>query len=151
MNSTEAGRSLMDSSSSVIPSTPEGDFSVESWRELRDTLLVAEPTFRGIAARLKLRLLSSARWPELRLQRHVGLTTAELRLALDPGSTGNPYSEPKWVINLVRYPRFAWIPVGVSSAETIKVLSMDELRSEELLMRQVQGVIGRLAPKGARG
>lgn len=141
----------MNSSISVIPSAPEGDFSVEAWRELRDTLRVAEPAFRGIATRLKLRLLSSARWPELRLQRHAGLTTTELRLALSPGPTGSLQNECEWVINLVRYPRFAWLPVGGSSVETIKVLSTDELRSEELLLRYVQGVISRLASNGAQG
>lgn len=138
----------MNSSISVIPRTSDGDFSVEAWRELRDTLLVAEPMFRDIAARLKLRLLSSARWPELRLQRRAGLTTTELRLALNPCPAGKLQNEAQWVINLVRYPRFAWLPVGGSSVETIKLLSTNELRSGELLLSHVQGVIGRLASSG---
>ncbi len=138
----------MNSSISVIPSTPEGDFSVEVWRELRGTLLVAEPMFRDIAARLKLKLLSSARWPELRLQRREGLTTTELRLALNPDPTGNLQSECEWVINLVRYPRFAWLPVGGSSVETIQVLSTKELRAGELLLRHIQGAVSRLASSG---
>jgi hypothetical protein len=148
MSFTEAGGSLMNNSISVIPGTPEGDFSVEAWRELRDTLLVAEPAFRDIAARRKFRLLSSARWPELRLQRHAGLTTTELRLALNPGATGDQQSQSQWVINLVQYPRFAWLPVGGSSVKTIEVLSAAELRSVELLSRHVESAISRMSSFG---
>lgn len=137
----------MNDSDTVIPSVPEGDFSLDDWRELRDVLKVAEPVFRNVATESKLRLLSSARWPELRLQRRVGWTTAELRLSLHPDPLGVPLIESRWVVNLVRYPRFAWFPVGGSSVETIKVLSARDLRSVDL-RRDIHGLINRLAPGG---
>lgn len=144
MSSTGAGGFRMNSDT-VIPSVPEGDFSVDEWRRFRDALRVAEPIFRKVATELDLRLLSSARWPELRLQRHDTWTTGELRLALHPGSTVESQGESQWVINFVRYPRYAWIPVGGSSAETIKLLSADELGSAELL-KDIRGAGRRLLP-----
>lgn len=147
MSSTGARDIQVHSRDSVIPGVPAGDFSLDDWRELRDVLQVAEPAFRKVAAEFNLRLLSSARWPELRLQRHEGWTTGEMRLALQPGPPEVPRSESRWVINFVRYPRFAWLPIGVSSVEEVKVLSTSDLRSGELL-QDIRAVIGRLAREG---
>lgn len=118
---------------------------MDEWGRLRNALRVAEPIFRKVAAELDLRLLSSARWPELRLQRHEGWTTNELRLALHPESVVVLDRESQWVISLVRYPRYAWFPIGGSSAETIKVLAEDELGSDDLL-RDIRRVGTRLVP-----
>lgn len=137
----------MSSSGTVIPGVPEGDFSPDEWTELREVLLAAEPAWRSVATGFNLRLLSSARWPELRLQRHVGWTTAELRVALQPDSVVVPPSESQWAISFVRYPRFAWLPFVGSSVETIKVLSASELRSGNLLPH-IHDVIGRLTSGG---
>jgi len=132
---------------SVIPSAPDGDFSLDDWRQLRETLRAAEPAFRKVAAEFNLGLLSNARWPELRLQRHRGWTTDELRLTLQPGPLPVPRSESRWAINFVRYPRFAWLPVGGSSVETIKVLATGDLHSGDL-PHDLREVIDRLAPDG---
>jgi hypothetical protein len=91
---------------------------------------LAEPTFRRIAAELRVDLLSSARWPELRLKRRTGWTVTELRLSLDPGHARQPTSMSKWVINLVRYPRFPWLPFGASEVESIDLLDENDLSTE---------------------
>ena len=134
--------SLVDS---VIPGAPAGDLSTEDWMERITVLRAAERTFRKTADQLNFRLLTSARWPELRLQRTKGWSTAELRLTLRPGCDRNRMDGHRWEIKLVRYPRFAWLPVGLSSVETIAVLSDIELCSGDWDQDRYQDAVRRLA------
>ena len=131
---------------SIIPDVPAGDFSAEYWIDRIAVLRGAEPEFRKTAGELNLRLLSSARWPELRLQRKRGWSTAELRLTLLPNDSPSQESNHRWSIILVRYPRFAWLPVGSSNVETIALLSDGELCTggslEDCVRNAVRRVVG---------
>lgn len=133
----------MSSVDTVIPATPEGDFSFEDWRNLTSILRLAEPTFRRIAAELNVDLLSSARWPELTLKRCTWWAVTELRLSLHPGHVRNQTSGSKWVINLVRYPRCPWLPFGSSEVEPIDILNEDDLTTAERLRDCMQGAVCR--------
>ena len=133
----------MNNSHSVVPAIPEGDFSIEDWRSLTNTLRLAEPTFQRIAVELNVRLLSSARWPELRLKRRTWWTVTELRLSLHPGDARNQTSGSQWAINLVRYPRFSWLPFGTSDVEAIDVVSEGDLNSGERLQDCMRGAVRR--------
>lgn len=136
----------MTNGHTIIPSAPEDDFSIDEWRELTDSLRLAEPLFKKVAAELNLRLLSSARWPELRLRRHKGWTVTELRLALHPDHARNTAGGPKWAINLVRYPRFPWLPFGASEVVSIDLLGEDELNAGKRLQDCMQGAVCRAFP-----
>jgi hypothetical protein len=138
----------MSSGDTIIPISSEGDFSNEDWRDLTDTLRLAEPTFQRIAAELNLHLLSSARWPELRLRRRTWWTVTELRLSLQPSHAKNQQRGSQWAINLVRYPRFAWLPCGASCVERIEVLSKDDLNLGVRLQDCMQGAVRRFEASG---
>lgn len=133
----------MSSNDTVIPKSAEDDFSIEEWKGLTNTLRLAEPTFRRIAAELSFDLLSSNRWPELRLRRSDRWTVTELRLSLHPSYDRSRQSESQWAFNLVRYPRFPWFPCGASSVEAIDVLSQDDLKVGQRLRECMQGAVRR--------
>jgi hypothetical protein len=137
----------MSSRQSVIPDSSDGDFAVEIWRTLVASLRAAEPMFERIAAQNELRLLSSARWPELRLQRRELWTTRELRLTMIPEHADLQSSSPAWAIQVVQYPRFSWLPFGVTSVDRIAQLSDEDLRSEphlKSLMAKALSFLGAL-------
>lgn len=134
----------MSSRESVLPESSDGDFSVEVWRRLVTSLRAAEPTFDRLAAQGGLRLLSSARWPELRLQRRVRWTTRELRLTMMPGHANREYGSPVWAIEYVEYPRFAWLRFGESRVDRFAELSDDDLRAGLHLEELVQTGLHRL-------
>lgn len=130
---------------SIIPGAPAGDFSAEDWTDRVAVLRAAEPVFRTIAGESNLRLLSSARWPELRLQRKRGWSIAELRLELQPNDHRNQAGIRLWSINQVQYPRFAWLPLGSTNAETIAVISDSELCSGDWDQDSIKRAVRRLA------
>lgn len=133
----------MSSGDTVIPSLPEGDFSVEDWAELTNMLRFAEPIFQRIANERNARLLSSARWPELRLKWHTWWTVTELRLSLHPGHPWNQGNGSLWAINLVRYPRFAWLPRGPKVVESVGELTDEELTIEGRVRDRMQVAVRR--------
>lgn len=133
----------MTSDDTIIPSVSDGEFSDAEWLELTGALKRVEPLFRRLAADLDLRVLSSARWPELRLKKHGGWTTAEVRLSLSPGARSRQ-GQARWVINFVRYPRFAWLPVGESSAELIAEISDEDVRDGPRVSDFLQSTVRRL-------
>lgn len=134
--------SLVDS---IIPDIPVGDFSTEEWTDRVAVLRAAEPMFRRTSRDSNLRLLSSARWPELRLQRKRAWAITELRLTLYPNNDRNPLGSRRWSINLIRHPRIAWLPLGLGSVETIAVLSDFELCSGDWDRDCYQNAVRRLA------
>ena len=133
----------MSNGDTVIPATPEGDFSIEDWRHVVNALRLAEPTFRRLAAELGVDLLSSARWPELRLRRRGGWTVTELRLSLHPDHAKSKTGGSRWVFNLVRYPRFPWLPFGASEVESIDLLNEDDLAPGQRLQDCMHGAAHR--------
>ncbi len=133
----------MTSDDTIIPSVSDGEFSDAEWLELTGALKRAEPLFRRLAADLDLRVLSSACWPELRLKKHGGWTTAEVRLSLSPGARSRQ-GQTRWVISFVRYPRFAWLPVGESSAELIAEISDEDVRDGSRVSDFLQSTVRRL-------
>jgi hypothetical protein len=132
---------------SVIPILSDGDFSAEDWRYLTNTLKFAEPIFQRLAAELNLRLLSSARWPELRLKQRGRWTVTELRLSLHPGVSENQEAGSQWAVNLVRYPRFSWLPCGTSDVEAIDVLTQHDLVSDGRMRDCLQVAARRAFPQ----
>jgi hypothetical protein len=137
----------MNSSDTIIPSVSEGEFSEEEWRELTEPLRRTEQVFRRLALESNFRVLSSARWPELRLKKQGGWTSTEIRLTLHPGHARSRPDRSRWVVNLVRYPRFAWLPFGQSSVTTIAVLADDELRPGGRVEDCIQNTVRSLPSK----
>jgi hypothetical protein len=135
----------MTSDDTIIPSASDGEFSEAEWRELTRILRRAEPLFVRLAEDLGLRVLSSARWPELRLKKQEGWTITEIRLSLSPGARSRG-SQTRWLVNLVRYPRFAWLPIGGASAELMAEIAEDEVNAGPPVSDCLRSAVRHMAP-----
>lgn len=131
-----------------MPDDSAGDIAPDVWRRLADSLRITESLFDTTAKSGGLRLLSNSRWPQLRLQGRSLLLRRELRLSLLPETSAGAGMEYEWTIDLVQYPRFAWLPFGDSFADRIGNLTDDELRDGRRLAALLdEGVARMLSPE----
>ncbi len=139
------GASMSDVKASIVPESSDGDFAVGTWQRLAASLRSAEPSFAAAASQARLRLLSSARWPMLRLKRTTLWVVQEVRLTMVATSTGAGDAPPRWTVEVVAYPRFGWLPWVESRVEKIAELTDDELKPGGRLREPLEEALRRIS------